>query len=478
MFDKQEFDLEMEKVREEQIEDLADRLADYITINSHIRDMKISDTPDEETLKRIAEMPIPQNGRNVREVTDEMVRDIYQHSVLRQHPRFFSFVPSAVSPYSVAASILSDIYNPHGGGWKFSPAACLIEQKIIKWMGAFASYPEETCGGLFVSGGSMANMTSLIAARNAILKDTEYSIGVAYISDQGHSSLAKGLRMIGFRNDQIIKIETDDEFRMRVDLLEKAVQKDIADGKKPFVVVGTLGTTNTGSIDPLSEIGDICKKYGMWFHVDAAYGGSSLISDIYRNLSVGIEKSDSFSWDTHKWALQTYGCSSVIAKDKNNLINAFSEHPEYLEDIRNKENFDPWDLGPEMTRPHRSLKFWATLQCLGTDRLADIVDYAFYNAKTAEKVLLQKEGWEITSKPMCGTVTFRFAPAGYPAEEIDALNGTICEKVNASGYAYVVTSVLKGKRVIRLCLINGNTTTEDVLSTIELLDHTAHELIR
>ncbi len=476
MFNKKDFDIEMEKVSHDQIEEIADRLADYITLNSHIRDMKINNKPDDETLKRIAEMPIPRNGRNIKEVTNEMVRDVYQRSVLRQHPRFFSFVSSAISPYSLVGSILSDIYNPHGGGWNFSPTACMIEQKIIKWMGAFASYPEETCGGIFVSGGSMANMTALIAARNNKLSGLEYPIGVAYLSDQSHSSVAKGLRMIGFRDDQIIKIPTDDNFKMRMDLLNEHIEKDIADGKKPFVVVGTLGTTNTGSIDPLDEIGDICQKYNMWFHVDGAYGGSSLVSDIYRNLSKGIEKSDSFSWDTHKWALQTYSCSSVIAKDKNNLINSFSEHPEYLEDIRNKENFDPWDLGPEMTRPHRSLKLWFTLQALGTDKLADIVDYAFFNAQKAEKELLSRKGWEITSKPMCGAITFRYVPEGYTPEEIDALTLEICKEIDDNGYAYVVTSVLKGKRVIRLCLINGNTTTEDVLNTIDLLDKTAHRL--
>lgn len=476
MIDKKQFDIEMQKAREDQIEDIADRLSDYITLNAHIRDLKITNEPDEEIIKRIVETPIPREGRDFKEVEDEMVRDVYQHTVLRQHPRFFSFVPSAVSPYSVAASILSDIYNPHGGGWAFSPAACTIEQKLIKWMGAFAKYPEETCGGLFVSGGSMANMTSLIAARDAILNEDEFPIGTAYISEQAHSSVGKALKMIGFRKDQVVVIETDDDYKMRIDLLEKAIKKDVADGKKPFLAVGTLGTTNTGSIDPLSEIGDICKKYGMWFHVDAAYGGSSLISDIYRHLADGIEKSDSISWDTHKWALQTYGCSSVIVKDKRNLINSFSVHPVYFDDIRNKDDFDPWDIGPEMTRPHRALKFWATLQTLGTDKLADVIDYAFHNANMVEKALQEKTGWEITSKPSCGAITFRYVPDGYTPEQIDELNGKICEKVNETGYAFIVTSVIKNKRVIRLCLINGNTTTEDVLSTIELIDKTAHEL--
>lgn len=478
MLDKKQFDIEMENARQSQIEDLADYLSGYIKSYSRIRDKSINPDTDEDAIKRIENMSIPQKGRDIKEATDELVNDVLKHSMLIQHPRFFSFVASAVSPYSLAGAILTDIYNPHGGGWSTAPGACLIEEKLIKWMGHFASFPEETCGGLFVSGGSMANLTALIAARNCKLGEYEYPNGVAYLSDQTHSSVSKGLRLIGFRHDQIIKIPTDDDFKMRTDLLEEHIQKDIAEGKKPFVVIGTLGTTNTGTIDPLSEIGDICKKYDLWFHIDGAYGGSILFSDIYRNLAAGIEKSDSFSWDTHKWALQTYSCSSIIVRDKIHLLNAFSEHPEYLEDIVNAEHPDPWNLGQEMTRPHRSLKLWLTLQALGTDKLADIVDYSFFNARKAEKELLSREGWEITSKPSCGAITFRYVPKGYTDEQIDNLTSEICNAINKSGYAYIVTSTIKGKRIIRLCFVNGNTTTEDVISTIEKLDEIAHKLTK
>ena len=476
MFDKKQFDREMEQTRCDQIEQIADYLASYITLNSHIREMKINREMDASTLQKIADTPIPAAGRDVRQVADEMVHDVFQHAMICQHPKFFSFVASAVSPYSLAGAVLTEIYNPHGGGWSEAPGACMIEEKLIKWMGGLAGYPVDTCGGVFVSGGSMANMSALIAARNAKLSETEYPLGVAYLSDQAHSSVAKGLRLIGFRNDQIVRIPTDDAFKMRTDLLEEAIRRDQAAGKKPFVVVGTMGTTNTGSIDPLSEIGDICRRCGLWFHVDGAYGGSILISDIYRNYAKGVEKSDSLSWDTHKWSLQTYSCSSVIVKDVNHLLNAFSEHPEYLEDVRSADHYDPWDLGPEMSRPHRALKLWFTLQAMGTDKLADIIDYSFYNAKLAQRRLLEKGTWEITSPPMCGAITFRYAPQGYDEAQLDALTSAISRRINDDGYAFIVTSTIKGKRVLRMCMINGNTTTEDVLSTVDYLDEIARKL--
>lgn len=474
-FDKKQFDLEMDTVREQELDFLAEYLSRYIKLSAHLREHDIERKTDDALLKEIEAIDIPTQGRDFREVADELVEKVLEHSALVQHPRFLSYVNSAVSPYSLAGAILTDIYNPHGGGYEMAPAACLIEEKVIRWMASRAYYPEDTAGGLFVSGGSIANMSALIAARNCKLSETEYPLGVAYISDQTHSSVAKGLRLIGFRKDQVVKIPTLN-FRMRTDMLEEAIRNDLANGRKPFVVVGTIGTTNTGSIDPLDEIGDIAQKYGMWFHADGAYGASILISDIYRNLAKGVEKTDSLSWDTHKWAMQTYSCSSLIVKDKNHLLNVFSEHPEYLEDAINAEHNDPWDLGIEMTRPHRALKFWFTLQAMGTDRLADIIDYSFYNAKLAARKISSLQNWEITSEPMCGALTFRYVKEGYSPKQLDELNLAISRKILEQGFAYVVTTTIEGKRVLRLCLINGNSNTDDIYATIERLNEIAVSL--
>ena len=163
-------------------------------------------------------------------------------------------------------------------------------------------------------------------------------------------------------------------------------------------------------------------------------------------------------------------------KNKDTLLNSFSQHPEYLEDIRCQEHNDPWDMGPEMTRPHRSLKLWCTLQAMGTDLLADVIDYSFYNANVAKRELEKDSNWEITSKPMCGAITFRFAPEGYSEAQLDEINSMISKKIIEDGYAFIVTTVLKGKRVLRLCLINGNTTTDDVIGTIDYLKKISHSL--
>lgn len=470
-------EMDLENYRDESIETLAEYISDYLKTNNSIRDMKIGFEINEDAMEIIANTPFSREGRPAKEVADELVNDVFRYSMNVKHPRFFSFVSSAVSPYGLAGAILTDIYNPHGGGWIEAPQACLIEEKLIRWMGGLAGYPDDTCGGLFVSGGSMANMSLLAAARDKVLGPMEYGIGVAYISDQTHSSVAKGLRIIGFRNDQIEVIPSDERFRMRTDFLEERILKDREEGKKPFAVIGSLGTTNTGAIDPLSEIGDICEKYGLWFHVDGAFGASVLLSENHRYLADGIEKSDSFSWDTHKWALQPYSSSSMIVKDKKDLLRTYSEHPVYLKDVISAEHNDPWDLGPEMSRPHRAIKFWFTVQAMGTDKLGEVIDQTFENADIFVKEIEERDGWSIISEPSCGTLTFRFEPEGYSEEELNALNAKISHEINNSGYACIVTTKVKKKTVLRACLINYNTSEEDIRYTMYYLDEIAKTLI-
>lgn len=473
MFDWLEYDETVKKEYAEQEERLSMFLKRYIEKNSKIRELPIFEEPSRETLDRIAATDIPRKGRDPLEVGEELVNDVFEQAMLVQHPRFFSFVASAVSPYSLAGSVLTDIYNLHGGGWSEAPGACMIEEKLIQWMGSCAGYTEDKVGGVFLSGGSMANMTAMAAARDAKLDPYDFGKGTVYFSEQTHSSNEKGLRIIGFRQDQLVKIPVDDDFKIRTDLLEEAIKKDVAEGKKPFAVIGNLGTTNTGSIDPLDEIGAIAAKYNLWFHVDGAFGGSVLLSPIYSNLAKGIELSDSFSWDTHKWLMQTYSCSSIIVKDRQNLLNSFTEHPEYLADVSSSEHADAWDLGPEMSRPHRAIKLWYTVQASGTDLLAELIEYSFHNGKLVETELEKLPNWEIISKPCCGTINFRYAPPGLTGEQLDCLNEKISKAIIKSGFALIVTTTLKGKKTLRMCTINANTTETDIKQTIALLNEIA-----
>ena len=478
MFDKLQFDKKNEQERQRQLDSLQKRLYEAIVAQSNIREAPISQDPTEEEIKEFEKIGFPSKGRDVIEVEEELMKYVFSKQALLQHPRFFSFVASAVSPYSIAGSILTDIYNGNAGSFNLNPCGGIIEEKLCEWMGSYAGYPKETCSGIFLSGGSISTLSAIIAARTNKLNEYDIPKGVAYLSDQTHSSVRKALRMLGFRNDQIVILKSDDNFKMDVTLLEEAIIKDKEEGKIPFLVVGTLGTTNTGTIDPLSEIGDVAFLYNLWFHVDGAFGGSSLISPIYRNLARGIEKSDSLTWDTHKWLMQTYSCSTLIVKNKQTLLDAFIEHPEYLEDVSSTDHIDGWDKGPEMSRPNRAIKLWFTIQATGTDLLEEMIDYSFYNAKLVEKEVSKRGNWEIISRPSCGTINFRYAPSDLTKEELNELNLNITKEINSSGYAYIVTTTLKDMKTIRMCMINANSTDEDILNTIDMLDSIATKLYK
>lgn len=475
MINREQYEREIQSSKEAQIKELTLHLAEIFDVNTNVRNQDITVKPDEALLDEIKNIEIPRTGRDAKEVADELINKVFKTSLLTQHPRFFSFVASGVSPYSIVGSVLSDIYNINNCGYETAPPISLIEEKLIKWMGSRAGFGEE-CGGVFTSGGSLSNLTGMLAARGKKLTEDEYPIGSAYISDQTHSSVKKGLRLMGIRSENIVIIPSDENFKMRCDLLDEAIVRDIANGKKPFLVVGTLGTTNTGSIDPLDRISEIAKTYDMWMHVDGAFGGSVLFSEIYNHLAKGIERADSLSWDTHKWAMQVYSCSCIIAKNKKDLINVFAEHPEYLEDVINSEHTDSWDLGIEMSRPARAIKLWYTVQAMGTDMLADVIDYPFFYASLVKKELEKLADWEITSPPMCGTITFRFAPKGLSDKETDDINGAISKQIIDENFAYIVTTTIKNKRVLRMNMINCNTTDDDVISTVRHLDEIAHQL--
>lgn len=445
----------------------------------NIRQEEVLRQPDEETLRRLMARGIPREGRPVSEVYEEMLRDVYANNALVQHPRCFACIPSPVSLFSWMGDVMTNAYDPHAGCRMNASAAGCVEENLIRWMCGLAGYPEG-CGGLFVSGGSMANLTALTAARDAKLRDAERAIAVAYVSEQTHSSVAKGLHIIGFRADQVRKVPSDAAFRMDVVALRAAVAEDIAAGKKPFAVIATAGTTNTGSIDPLPEIAATCREHGLWMHVDGAFGASVLLSKRYRHLLSGIELSDSLSWDAHKWLMQTYGCSVVLLRDQSHLLRSFAVHPEYLKDAGAfTQSPDFWDLGPELTRPARSLKLWLTLQVMGSEGIGRAIEHGFAMAELAGQLVRRQPGWEVVSPAQQGIVCFRFAPAGVPARRLDLINQEIACEVTQSGYAQVLTTELNGRKVLRMCTLNPETTQEDIRSTLERLLHSrATEMAR
>ena len=460
-----------------QLEEAVNHFVHDFCIQKHKQEqLPVLHASDEKQLHKIEAIGIPEKGRPVDEVVKEMEQEVFRFCGDNNHPRFFGFVPGPASCVSWLGDVMTSAYNIHAGGSKLAPTVNCVEQQVIRWLCDLAEFGPQA-GGIFVSGGSMANITALTAARDRKLSEVNLHLGTAYVSDQTHSSVAKGLRVIGITSRRLRTIPTDENFRMRTDLLREAIEKDLSDGYIPFAVIGTAGTTNTGAIDPLPEIAAICREYDLWFHVDGAIGGSLLLSPKYKSLVKGIEEADSLSWDAHKWLFQTYGCAAVLVKDVEDLYHSFHVSPEYLKDVEAGDRCYPnmFDIGIELTRPARGLKLWLTLQVLGTELLGSAIEQGFKQAKWAEEDVKGRKNWEILSPAQLAMLNFRYAPSDLTEAEKDSLNEKISQRLNDTGYAAMFTTVLRGKTCLRLCAIHPETTREDIVTTLDILNRFASE---
>lgn len=442
--------------------------------NRHLSEGPVVCEAADQTLERIAEHPVPRQGRPLEDVVREMQDDIIGYGYNTDHARFFGFVPGPVNAVSWLGDMMASGYNRHAGSYACYPAGCIAEHELLAWLCDKAGFPEGS-GGVFVSGGSMANMTALVAARDNKLAPEDWCRGVAYVSEQTHSSVAKGMHIVGIAPKNIRTIPCHDDFTMDVDALERAIEHDRERGLIPFAVVATAGSTNTGTVDPLRGIARVAREHDLWMHVDGAIGASVLITK-YRDLLDGVELADSLSWDAHKWLFQTYSCGIILVRDARTLTASFSTHPEYLKDLEDGARItNPWDMGPELTRPARGLKLWFTLQVMGSDALSAGVEHGFELAQWAQDEMLKDPLIEIVSPAQMAMINFRFSPEGMGEAEKDALNARISQRMIDSGYAGVFTTELNGRKVLRICAIHPQASEQDMRQTVQRLGSTCRD---
>lgn len=426
----------------------------------------IADLPNE-IKKALREIGFSKEGRDPEDVTRQLIQDVYPYRMRTNHPRYFNFMHSAISPYSIFGDFINSIHNPYGGGFSLSGGTSELENETIRWMGSEVGYDPQALGGHFVSGGSMANLTALIVARDTKLAPEEFYTGTIYVSDQTHSSLVKGVHLMGLPRKNVRVVPSTDDFKMDIDALEGMIRDDQENGFKPFLLIGSCGTTNTGSIDPLGELGDVAKANNLWYHIDGAYGASAILSS-HKALLKGIETSDSLSWDGHKWLFQTYGCAAIICKDKTKLIESFSTRAEYLKDVEsNTEDVNFWDMGLELTRPARGMKLWFTLQSVGTDAMRDAIDRGFIVADWIEEEVSKYDNLEILSQSQMGIINFRYQDNQSTEAELDQINRTISQKALEKNYAAFLTTTIKGKIALRFCSNNSFTSKEEIKQIVD-----------
>ncbi|KAH7324990.1 pyridoxal phosphate-dependent transferase [Stachybotrys elegans] len=439
--------------------------------------IKVAQASDVTTLK---EMAAPGPARSVDHVIEEAFA-IFDHRMRVNHPRFMGFIPSPTSPIAWLGDCIASAFNALGASKLQSSGPVVIEKTLIEWLATKIGFPS-TAGGICVSGGSMANLMSIILARDRGVRRGQELRAVAYLSDQTHYSVAKALRFLGFNKDQVRRLPADESFRLCPERLKKAIEDDREAGLVPFLVVATCGTTNTGAVDPLEAISEICQQQNIWMHVDGAYGASAALSASRAEAVSGLKYADSVSWDAHKWLFQTYSCGLLLVKDKSYMVKSFANEGDYLRDgvaIEDEDIPNFWNYSMELTRPaSRAMKLWFTLRVLGVDRIGRMLDHGFDLAGRAEEELRRLEDWEVTSAASMAVVTFRYAPPNLTETQRDELNTAISRSLIASNTAGILTTVVKGKVSLRICALSPHLSLDEMGGIVIETDRLAKELAR
>lgn len=463
------------EVDAEHLRRLGYRIIDHLVAHlDGLPDQPAAQPTDAETLLARLNEPLPSAPSDPESVLARLERDVFPAMAHVQHPRFFGFVPGPSNAISVLADTLAAGLNVFAGTWYAGPGALAIERTTIDWLRQLCGLPT-SAGGLLVSGGSMANLTALAAARVDRFGDHDMRRAARariYTGDQTHTAVTRAARVLGFGPDQVVTLETDAGLRLDPAALTHAIRDDRAAGHQPFAIVANAGTTSTGAVDPLRAIAGVAHDEELWFHIDGAYGAPARMTARGRRLLDGIEEADSIALDPHKWLFQPFEIGCVLLRDARALERAFAVQPAYLRDV-SRAVVNPADQGVQLTRSFRALKLWMTFQVFGSDAIRAAIDRGLDLAEQAETILRSAGCWEIVTPASMAIVSFRYRRADLGSQAVDQLQTELLERLLHDGTAVISSTVLQGRSVLRLCTINPRTTRADLQQTIDRLGELA-----
>jgi aromatic-L-amino-acid/L-tryptophan decarboxylase len=417
-----------------------------------------------------AHRQLPQEGEEAHVLLQRAADLLFDHSLFNGHPRFWGYITSSAAPIGALADMLAAAVNPNVGAWALSPMASEIEAQTLRWIAELLHYPADS-SGLFVSGGNMANLVCLTAARRAKVGPDVRKAGLGarrlriYCSQETHTWIQKAADVLGLGTDSIRWIATNQKFQIDTDALRTQIAEDLDAGDEPFLVVGTAGTVSTGAIDPLGELAAICREFGLWFHVDGAYGAmAAVLPDAPPGLDRLCE-ADSVAVDPHKWLYAPLEAGCAFVRRRSDLEDAFSWHPPYYHFGTEATNY--YDLGPQNSRGFRALKAWLSIQQAGRKGYVQMIsDDICLSRELFEQIRLCPELQPLTQS--LSIATFRFVPPDLDqnAPEIrvylDKLNRELLTRLQDSGEVYLSNAVIDGKFALRACIVNFRTSGKDI----------------
>jgi glutamate/tyrosine decarboxylase-like PLP-dependent enzyme len=434
------------------------------------------------------EGPAPEEGAPFEETLDFVREHVLPFPMGNSHPRFYGFINATADPIGVVADSLAAAMNPNC--WGGDHAAIHVEKQVISWIAAAVGFPADA-EGLLVSGGSMANFTALAAARRAMTPGNVREDGLAgadrpvltvYASDQVHACVDKAVDLLGIGTSHLHKLPTDDRFRMRPEDLERAIADDRAAGLVPAIVVGNAGTVNTGAIDPLGEIADICAREGLWFHVDGAYGAMATLSKELAPLFSGIERADSIAADPHKWLYVPYEAGATLVREPGRLGATFRKFPEYLaSDPESPFPGPAWfaERGVELSRGFKALKVWMGWKTHGSRGYARAIENDVRLAHFLAAEIDRRPDFERLAETVLSIANFRWRPADRTLSDpdLDRINRRIVNRLVGDGSFFLAPTVLKGRAALRVCIVNFRTAEEDLIFLLAEIERVGREIL-
>lgn len=444
-------------------------------------------SPIPEDIRETFSTPLPHQPEGAEPVYEEFKQTILAYPLGDIHPRFFSWVNGPGSVAGMLASMLANTMNPNSGG--ANHAANLVEQQVINWCKEFLDFPENA-SGVLTSGGSMANLIALAVARHWAAKRAGVNMrkeGMQsfaqrlrlYCSSETHSSVQRALETLGMGSDSLCAIPVNANFQLDPEALVAAIKADREAGILPFCIVGTSGTTNTGSIDPLDTLADICAREQLWFHVDGAIGAVAALAPEIKPKLKGIERADSIAFDMHKWLFMNYAVGCVLVRNADLHRETFSLTPAYLKHApRGAASGDLWfsEMSIELTREFRALKIWMLLKEFGSAKFGRMMLQTMtLAAYLAEQIDRAPQLERLAPAPL-HIVVFRYVDPALSAEDLNKLNAEIVMEIQESGIAVPGTTTIHGKTAIRACINNYRTRHEDLDMLLQAVVSTGQAL--
>lgn len=450
---------------------MIDDLIDYW---KGIRNEKIW-RPIPEEIKKSFNESIPQEGQDPKAVYHDFKTTIFPYNKGNVHPRFFAWIQGTGTPLGTFADLMASGMNPNTTIGEHS--AMYVDRQVVNWCKELMGFPSDA-SGILVSGGSMANITALTVARNAFGEGKIRQKGlvdygkqlVLYCSTETHACIKKAAEILGIGSEFVRNVPVNEAFEMRSDLLRDQIEADLKLGLSPFAIVGTAGTVNTGAIDPLDELLEISREYGLWFHIDGAYGALAKLDTVYADRLKAIEEADSLAFDLHKWLYVPYEVGCTLIRDAKKHRDAFAYTPNYLlqESRGLSGGLDSINhYGFELSRGFKALKIWMSLKEHGREKYAQMIAQNNRQAEYLTQLVLENPYLELMAPTSMSITCFRMTQKGLTEEEIRNLNREILVRLQEEGIASPSSTILNGKFTLRVANVNQRTRFEDMELLVE-----------